>query len=52
MPQKICKEFVWEHGMRLTYVQVLHIKEKDKERIYDQSKNFYRLFPWMCERIY
>ena len=51
MPQQICKEFVWEHGMHLTYVQAWNIKEKAKERIYGQSKNFYKLLPWMCQRI-
>ena len=51
MPQKICKDFVREHGMRLTYVQAWHIKKKAKERIYGQPKNFYKLLPWMCERI-
>ena len=51
MPRQICKDFVREHGMHLTYVQAWHIKEKAKERIYDQPKNFYKLLPWMRERI-
>ena len=37
--------------MRLTYVQTWHIKEKAKERIDGQLKNFYKLLLWMCERI-
>ena len=37
--------------MCLTYVQAWHIKEKAKERIYGQPNNFYKLLPWMCERI-
>ena len=37
--------------MRLTYVQAWHIKEKAKERIYGQLKNFYKLLPWMCAWI-
>ena len=45
MPQQICKDFVREHGVCLTYVQAWRIKEKAKERIYGQSKNFYKLLP-------
>ena len=37
--------------MRLTYCQAWQIKEKAKERIYGQPKNYYKLLPWMCERI-
>ena len=51
MPRKIYKDFVREPGMRLTYVQVWQIKEKAKERIYGQLKNYYKLLPWMCDRI-
>ena len=51
MPRQICKDFVLEHGMCLTYVQAWHIKEKAKERIYSQLKNFYKLLSWLCERI-
>ena len=51
MPRQICKDFVREHGMCLTYVQAWHIKKKAKEIIYGQPKNFYKLLPWMCERI-
>ena len=50
-PCQICKDFVREHGMHLTYLQTWHIKENDKKRIYGQLKNFYKLLPWMCERI-
>ena len=50
-PRKICKDFVREHGMRLTYFQAWQIKEKAKERIYGQPKNYYKLLPWICERI-
>ena len=51
IPRKICKDFIWEHGMRLTYLQAWHIKEKVKEIMYGQPKNVYKLLPWMCERI-
>ena len=37
--------------MRLTYCRAWKIKEKAKERIYGQPKNYYKLLPWMCERI-
>ena len=37
--------------MRLTYCQAWKIKEKAKERIYGQPKNYYKLLPLMCERI-
>ena len=50
-PRQICKDFVREHGMRLTYYQAWKIKEKTKERIYGKPKNYYMLLPWMCERI-
>ena len=49
MPRQICKDFVREHGMCLTYVQAWHIKEKAKERKYGQLKNFYKLLSWLCE---
>ena len=48
MSRQICKDFVQEHGMHLTYVQAWHIKENAKEIIYGQPKNFYKLLPWMC----
>ena len=44
-PRKICEDFVREHGMRLTYCQAWKIKEKAKERIYGQPKNYYKLLP-------
>ena len=50
-PRQICKDFVREYGMRLTYCQAWKIKEKAKETIYGQPKNYYKLLPWMCERI-
>ena len=47
--RKICKDFIKEHGIRLTYYQAWQIKEKAKERIYGQPKSYYKLLPWMCE---
>ena len=32
--QQICKGFIREHGMRLSYCQAWKMKEKDKDRIY------------------
>ena len=49
MPRKMCKDFVWEHGMGLNYVQAWQIKEKAKERIYGQPNNYYKLLPWICD---
>ena len=43
MPQQICKDFVQEHEMCLTYVQAWHIKEKTKKKIYGEPKNFYKV---------
>ena len=37
--------------MRLTYCQAWQMKEKAKERIYGHLKNYYKLLPWLCERI-
>ena len=28
------------------------MKEKAKERIYRPPKNYYKLLPWMCERMF
>ena len=40
-PRQICKDFVRQHGMRLTYSQAWKMKEKAKERIYGL---YYKLF--------
>ena len=50
-PRQICEDFIKQHGMRLSYSQAWHLKEKAKERIYGRPKNYYKLLPWMCERI-
>ena len=50
-PWKICKDFVRQHGFQLTYLQAWQMKEKAKERIYGQPKNYYKLLPWMCKRM-
>ncbi|KAL6323592.1 hypothetical protein AAG906_039183 [Vitis piasezkii] len=50
-PRQICKDFVRQHGIQLTYLQAWQMKEKAKERIYGQPKNYYKLLPWMCERM-
>ena len=44
-PWKICKDFVRQHGFQLTYLQAWQMKEKAKERIYGQPKNYYKLLP-------
>ncbi|KAL6319998.1 hypothetical protein AAG906_037075 [Vitis piasezkii] len=46
-----CIDFVRQHGIQLTYLQAWQMKEKAKERIYGQPKNYYKLLPWMCERM-
>ena len=51
-PRQICKDFVRQHGLRLSYNQAWNLKEKAKERIYGIPKNYYKLLPWMCERIF
>ncbi|RVX02316.1 hypothetical protein CK203_028452 [Vitis vinifera] len=50
-PRQICKDFVRQHGIQLTYLQAWQMKEKAKERSYGQPKNYYKLLPWMCERM-
>ena len=50
-PRQICEDFIKQHGMRLSYCQAWHLKEKAKERIYGLPKIYYKLLPWMCERI-
>ncbi|RVW92859.1 hypothetical protein CK203_040504 [Vitis vinifera] len=50
-PRQICKDFVRQHGIQLTYLQAWKIKENVKERIYGLPKNYYKLLPWMCERM-
>ena len=37
--------------MRLSYCQAWKIKEKAKEGIYGFPRNYYKLFPWMCDRV-
>ena len=36
----------------MTYLQAWKMKEKAKECIYRLPKNYYKLFPWMCERMF
>ena len=50
-PRQICEDFNKQHGMRLSYSQAWHLKEKAKERVYGLPKNYYKLLPWICERI-
>ncbi|RVW99511.1 hypothetical protein CK203_021374 [Vitis vinifera] len=50
-PRQICKDFQRQHGMQLTYLQAWNIKEKANERIYGEPKYYYKLLPWMCERM-
>ena len=51
-PRRICKDFVRQHGLQLTYNQAWHLKEKAKEHIYGISKYYYKLLPWICKRIF
>ena len=37
--------------MQLTFLQAWKIKEKEKERIYGQPKYYYKLLPWMCDKM-
>ena len=37
--------------MQLTYLQAWNIKEKANERIYGEPKYYYKLLPWMCEKM-
>ncbi|RVW94875.1 hypothetical protein CK203_034615 [Vitis vinifera] len=50
-PRQICKDFQRQHGMQLTCLQLWNIKEKANERIYREPKYYYRLLPWMCEKM-
>ena len=50
-PSQICEDFVRQHGMQLTYLQAWQMKEKTKERIYGQPKYYYKLLPWICDRM-
>eukprot|EP00261_Vitis_vinifera_P038379 XP_019079622.1 PREDICTED: uncharacterized protein LOC109121562 [Vitis vinifera] len=50
-PCQICKDFQRQHGMQLTYLQAWNIKEKANERIYGEPKYYYKLLPWMCEKM-
>ncbi|XP_010665184.1 uncharacterized protein LOC104882695 [Vitis vinifera] len=50
-PRQICKDFQRQHGMQLTYLQLWNIKEKANERIYREPKYYYKLLPWMCEKM-
>ncbi|KAL6323882.1 hypothetical protein AAG906_005879 [Vitis piasezkii] len=50
-PSQICKDFVRQHGMQLTYLQAWQMKEKAKECIYGQLKYYYKLLPWMCDKM-
>ena len=44
-PHQICKDFVRYNGMRLSYSQAWHLKEKAKEIIYGIPNNYYKLLP-------
>ena len=37
--------------MQFTYLQAWQMKEKAKERIYGHPKYYYKLLPWMCEKM-
>lgn len=50
-PRQICKDFLRQHGVKLSYNQAWQLKEKAKERIHGHPKNYYKLLPWMCEKI-
>ena len=50
-PQQTCKDFVRQHGLRLTYNQAWHLKEKANKRIYGIPKYYFKLLSWMCKRI-
>ena len=50
-PSQICKDFVRQHGMQLTYLQAWKMKEKAKEHIYGQPKYYYKLLLWMCDKM-
>ena len=50
-PRQICEDFIKQHGMQLSYCQAWQLKQKAMERIYGLPKNYYKLLPWMCERI-
>ncbi|KAL6323843.1 hypothetical protein AAG906_005838 [Vitis piasezkii] len=50
-PRQICKDFMRQHGIQLTYLQAWQMKEKAKERIYGLPKNYYKLLSWICERM-
>ncbi|KAL6332956.1 hypothetical protein AAG906_019967 [Vitis piasezkii] len=50
-PRQICKDFQRQHGMQLTYLQAWNIKEKENERIYGEPKYYYKLLPWICEKM-
>ena len=39
-PRQICKDFIRENGMRLTYCQAWKMMEKAKDRIYGQPNNY------------
>ncbi|RVW61547.1 hypothetical protein CK203_066201 [Vitis vinifera] len=47
----IVQDFQRQHGMQLTYLQAWNIKEKANERIYGEPKYYYKLLPWMCEKM-
>ena len=44
-PRQICKDFVKQHGLRLSCNQAWYLKEKAKERIYRILKKYYKLLP-------
>ena len=44
-PSQICKDFIRQHGMQLTYLQAWKMKEKAKKCIYGQLKYYYKLLP-------
>ena len=37
--------------MRLSYCHACKFKEKAKERVFRQPMDYYKLLPWMCDRI-
>ena len=42
---QICKDFSHDHGVKLTYSQAWHIKEKSKEHLYGAPRDSYMFLP-------
>ena len=52
LPRQLCKDFVRQYRITLTYSQVWNMKERSKERIHGIPQFLYKLLSWLCDYLF